>query len=107
MKTRRVRSMPATTGRAVRSSLPATPLRAHTELERLTQERERLIRVRSNWIDYQSRTEAKLAAVDERLTRLRERLGLQPPTGRQAARQSLPAAGASGSKSMREVDLEY
>ncbi len=107
MKTRRLRGMPARGGR-VESSLPGAHVRTQTELDLLIQERERMARVRGNWIEYQRRAEAEMAVVTERIARLQTRLNAQsPPRLPRAPEAEGESAGEPGGGTWHRIDLEY
>jgi hypothetical protein len=107
MNARRLRGMPPKGGR-VASSLPGTHARTQTELGLLVQEKERMARVRGNWIEYQRRTEAEMAAVAERIARLRARLEAEvasrPPRAPEGEGQG---GGEPGGEAWHRIDLEY
>jgi len=107
MNTRHLRAMPAKGGR-VRSSLPGSDVRTQTELDLLVREKERMARVRSNWVEYQKRTEAEMAAVTERIERLRARLRRQlPPRAAPTRIAEDQRAEESRGGTPRSIDLEY
>jgi hypothetical protein len=108
---RGMRDIPTIQGLRHRA-VPTSREQIVAEVARLEHEKARLQRERGIWLDNQSKTEGRLAQVEERLLRLQQMLD-PPDNAGPARRQARPSPGGPADddedepRTWREISLEY